>query len=65
MNLVSAAAVLTIQYVADPNSALRILRWMIGTLDAIGVEPWGGCNICYCRLGLVLLALSRQLNLIK
>src|SRR5206468_3220044 len=36
VNLVSAAGVLTIQYVADPNSALRILHWMIGSLDVVG-----------------------------
>src|SRR5579863_544735 len=41
VNLIAAAAVLTIQYVADPNSALRILRWMIGSLDVVGVAPVG------------------------
>src|SRR5260221_452981 len=32
VNLISAAGVLTIQYLTDPNSALRILRWLIGSL---------------------------------
>ena len=63
VNLVSAAAVLTIQYVADPNSALRILRWMIGSLDVIGVEPVGRMLILLLPAWLALLALSRQLNL--
>jgi iron complex transport system permease protein len=64
VNLVSAAAVLTIQYVADPNSALRILRWMIGSLDVIGVEPVGRMLILLLPAWLALLAFSRQLNLL-
>jgi len=64
VNLVSAAAVLTIQYVADPNSALRILRWMIGSLDVIGVEPVGRMLLLLVPAWLALLALSRQLNLL-
>jgi iron complex transport system permease protein len=64
VNLVSAAAVLTIQYVADPNSALRILRWMIGSLDVIGVEPVGQMLLLLVPAWLALLALSRQLNLL-
>lgn len=41
LNLISGAAVLTIQYVTDPNSALQILRWMIGSLDVVGfAEIW-------------------------
>src|SRR6476646_7829683 len=64
VNLVSAAAVLTIQYVADPNSALRILRWMIGSLDVVGVAPVGRMLVLLIPAWLALLALSRQLHLL-
>ncbi len=64
VNLVSAAAVLTIQYVADPNSALQILRWLVGSLDVVGVAPVGQMLILLVPAWLALLALSRQLHLI-
>jgi iron complex transport system permease protein len=64
VNLVSLAAVLTIQYVADPNSSLQILRWMVGSLDVIGIAPVGYMLILLVPAWLALLALSRQLNLL-
>jgi iron complex transport system permease protein len=39
VNLVSSAAVIAVQYIVDPASALRILRWIVGSLDAVGIEP--------------------------
>jgi iron complex transport system permease protein len=64
LNLVSFAAVLTIQYVADPNSALRILRWMIGSLDVVGLAPIGNMFLLLAPAWLALLAFSRQLHLL-
>jgi iron complex transport system permease protein len=64
VNLVSLAAVLTIQYVADPNSSLQILRWMVGSLDVIGIAPVGYMLILLAPAWLALLVLSRQLNLL-
>lgn len=64
VNLASAAAVLTIQYVADPNAALRILRWLIGSLDVIGIAPVAQMLIVLVPAWLALLALSRPLNLL-
>jgi len=64
VNLVSLAAVLTIQYVADPNSSLEILRWMVGSLDVIGMAPVGYMLVLLVPSWLALLALSRQLNLL-
>jgi iron complex transport system permease protein len=64
VNLVSLAAVLTIQYVADPNSSLQILRWVVGSLDVIGIAPVGYMLILLVPAWLALLALSRQLNLL-
>jgi len=37
-NLTAGAGVLTIQYYADENRGLQILRWLIGSLDAVGFE---------------------------
>ena len=36
LNLIAAAGVLVIQYLADYSRALQILRWMIGSLDVVG-----------------------------
>ena len=63
VNLISAAGVLTVQYLTDPTSALRILRWLIGSLDVVGLEPIGRMLIVLAPAWLALLALSRQLNL--
>jgi len=64
VNLISAAAVLTIQYVADPNSALRILRWMIGSLDVVGLTPIWQMLAVLAPAWIALIALSRDLHLI-
>ncbi len=64
VNLVSAAAVLTIQYVADPNSALRILHWMIGSLDVVGLAPIWQMLAVLAPAWIALLAFSRDLHLI-
>ncbi len=64
VNLIAAAGVLSIQYVTDPTSALRILRWLIGSLDVVGLEPVGRMLIVLAPAWLALLALSRQLNLL-
>ena len=64
VNLISAAGVLTIQYLTDPTSALRILRWLIGSLDVVGLEPVWRMLIVLVPAWIALLALSRQLNLL-
>lgn len=64
VNLFSAAGVLTIQYLTDPTSALRILRWLIGSLDVVGLDPVWRMLIVLAPAWLALLALSRQLNLL-
>jgi iron complex transport system permease protein len=64
LNLVAFAAVLTIQYLADPNSALRILRWIIGSLDVVGLAPVSNMFVLLAPAWLGLLALSRQLHLV-
>jgi cobalamin transport system permease protein len=64
VNLVAAAGVLTIQYLTDPASALRILRWLIGSLDVVGLTPIGRMLVVLVPAWLALLAFSRQLNLL-
>jgi len=64
VNLISAAAVLTVQYLADPNSALRILRWMVGSLDVVGLQPIGQMLLLLVPGWIALLAFSRQLHLL-
>lgn len=64
VNLIAAAGVLTIQYLTDPTSALRILRWLIGSLDVVGLDPIRRMLLILVPAWCVLLFLSHQLNLI-
>jgi iron complex transport system permease protein len=64
VNLISAAGVVTILYLTDPASSMRILRWMVGSLDVVGLEPIGRMLLVLAPAWLALLALSRQLNLL-
>jgi iron complex transport system permease protein len=64
VNLISGAAVLTIQYVANPNSALQILRWIIGSLDVVGFTPIWRMLLLLVPAWLALLAFARQLHLV-
>jgi iron complex transport system permease protein len=64
VNLISAAGVLTIQYLTDPDSALRILRWLVGSLDVVGLDPIMRMLLVLAPAWLALLAFSRQLNLL-
>jgi len=64
VNLVCSAAVLTIQYVVEPNSALQILRWILGSLDVIGFATVWRMAVLLAPAWLAILALSRQLHLL-
>ena len=64
VNLVSLAAVMTIEEVAAPNSSLEILRWIVGSLDVVGIAPVGYMLVLLVPSWVALLALSRQLNLL-
>ena len=64
VNLVSSAAVLAIQYVVDPNSALQILRWMVGSLDVVGLSTIWQMLALLAPAWLALLLLSRPLHLL-
>jgi iron complex transport system permease protein len=64
LNLISGAAVLTIQYATDPNSALQILRWMIGSLDVVGFAEVWRMLIFVVPAWIGLLWFSRSLHLL-
>jgi iron complex transport system permease protein len=64
VNLVSASAVLTVQYVAAPNSALQILRFLIGSLDVVGLDAVALVFVLVAPVWIALLLLARQLHLL-
>jgi iron complex transport system permease protein len=64
LNLIAAAAVLTIQYIADPSRALQILRWMVGSLDIVGFDTIVRMTIFLIPGWIGLLAYSRDLHLL-
>jgi cobalamin transport system permease protein len=63
VNLVTGALVVAIQYVVDPSAALTILRWIVGSLDVVGLEPVGRMCVLLVPAWAALLLLSRQLHL--
>jgi iron complex transport system permease protein len=64
VNLLCSAAVLIIQYVVSPNSALQILRWIVGSLDVVGFGTVTQMTVVLVPAWIALLAFSRQLHLI-
>ena len=64
LNLTSGAGVLTIQFVADQSRSIQILRWMIGSLDAVGFQTIDQMLIFLVPGWLLLLAFSRDLHLL-
>ncbi len=64
VQVVTSAAVLALQYVVDPADALRILRWIVGSLDVVGLEPVRLMFYLLAPAWVALLLLSRQLHLL-
>lgn len=64
LNLIAGAGVLMIQFVTDYTRALQILRWMVGSLDVIGLDLVGRMLIFLVPGMLLLLATTRDLHLI-
>ncbi len=64
LNLIAGAGVLMIQFLTDYTRALQILRWMVGTLDVVGMDlVWR--MALFLLPGLMLLLYStRDLHLI-
>ncbi len=64
VNLIAFAAVLTIQYMADPNRSLQILRWLVGSLDVVGFGTVWRMLVPLVPAWILLIALSRELQLL-
>lgn len=64
LNLIAGAGVLMIQFVTDYTRALQILRWMVGSLDVIGMDLIWRMLIFLVPGMLLLLATTRDLHLI-
>ncbi len=64
LNLVASAAVLTIQYLADPARALQMVRWMIGSLDVVGFDMVVRMLVVLVPAWVALLLFSRSLHLL-
>lgn len=64
LNMIAAAAVLTIQYVADSTRALQILRWMIGSLDVVGFGIIARMLVFLVPSWIVLLTFAGDLHLL-
>ena len=64
LNLIASAGVLTVQYIADQNRSLQILRWIMGSLDVVGFGVIWRMLIFLVPGWLVLIAYSRDLQLL-
>jgi len=64
LNLIAGAGVLMIQFMTDYTRALQILRWMVGSLDVIGMDLVWRMLIFLVPGMLLLLATTRDLHLI-
>lgn len=64
LNLCASACVLVIQYVADYNRALQILRWLIGSLDVVGFGLLWRMLIFLVPGWLILCVYARDLHLL-
>jgi iron complex transport system permease protein len=64
VNLIAAAAVLTIQYFVDANEAHQILGWMMGNLEVVGFRTIVQMLFFLVPSWIAMLALARDLHLI-
>ena len=64
LNLIAGAGVLMIQFVTDYTRALQILRWMVGSLDVIGMDLVWRMLIFLVPGMALLLATTRDLHLL-
>jgi iron complex transport system permease protein len=64
LNMIAGAGVLMIQFVTDYTRALQSLRWMVGTLDVVGVDLVWRMALFILPGILLLLYSTRDLHLI-
>jgi iron complex transport system permease protein len=59
-----SALILALQYLADFTKAFRMMGWLMGSVDVVGFRPVGELFPFVAVGAVVLLALSRELNLL-
>lgn len=64
LNLIAAAGVMVIQYIADYTRAIQILRWTIGSIEVIGFDLIYRMLFFLVPGWIVLLAAARNLHLL-
>jgi iron complex transport system permease protein len=64
LNLIAGAGVLMIQFITDYTRALQILRWMVGSLDVVGIDLVWRMALFLLPGMLLLLYSTRDLHLI-
>jgi iron complex transport system permease protein len=64
VNLIASSAVITIQFLADPNRAHQILRWTTGSLDVVGFATIRQMTLFLVPSWIVLLMMAEKLHLL-
>ena len=64
VNLIASAAVITIQFLADPNRAHQILRWTAGSLDVVGFATIRHMALFLIPSWIALLTMADKLHLL-
>jgi iron complex transport system permease protein len=64
INLIASSAVITIQFLADPNRAHQILRWTTGSLDIVGFSTIRYMTLFLVPAWIALLMMADNLHLL-
>jgi iron complex transport system permease protein len=64
VNLIASSAVITIQFLSDPNRAHQILRWTSGSLDVVGFATIRHMTLFLVPSWIVLLTMAEKLHLL-
>lgn len=64
VNLIASSAVITIQFLADPNRAHQILRWTTGSLDVVGFATIRHMTLFLVPSWIALFMMAERLHLL-
>jgi len=64
VNLIASSAVITIQFLSDPNRAHQILRWTTGSLDVVGFATIRNMTLFLVPSWIILLMMAEKLHLL-
>jgi iron complex transport system permease protein len=64
VNLIASSAVITIQFLTDPNRAHQILRWTTGSLDIVGFSTIRYMTLFLVPAWIALLMMADKLHLL-